>query len=345
METILTTEQRKLLLARHRNERDKRVADRIKAVLLRDGGMSYGEIARVLFLTDEGARHQVEDFVKKNGKLEPENGGSEARLSDEQTKRLEAHLEEKLYVRTRDIVKYVQETFGIVYSVGGLTKWLKRRGFTYHKPVGVPARADGEAQKAWIAWSEKFKKSLRDNEKILFMDGVHPTHAVRFTGGWIKKGVRKEIPTNGRQKRLNILGALDLEDMAIHTREVETINADAIIAFLASLLTCLPGMVLHIVLDQARYHTCAAVKAWVAQNPRIRLHFLPAYSPNLNAIEPAWKIMHENTVNNVYSPTFKTFTEKIRSFFACTFPKNARLWTDRLTDNFRPRYSPLLANS
>ena len=31
METILTTEQRKLLLAWHRNERDKRVADRIKA--------------------------------------------------------------------------------------------------------------------------------------------------------------------------------------------------------------------------------------------------------------------------------------------------------------------------
>ena len=345
METILTTEQRKLLLARHRNERDKRVADRIKAVLLRDEGMSYREIARVLFLTDEGARQQVEDFLKKNGKLEPENGGSEARLSDEQTKRLEAHLEEKLYVRTRDIVEYVQETFGIVYSVRGLTKWLKRHGFTYHKPVGVPARADGEAQKAWIAWYEKFKKSLRDNEKILFMDGVHPTHAVRFASGWIKKGVRKEIPTNGSQKRLNILGALDLEDMAIHTREVETINADAIIAFLASLLTCLPGMVLHIVLDQARYHTCAAVKAWVAQNPRIRLHFLPAYSPNLNAIEPAWKIMHENTVNNVYSPTFKTFTEKIRSFFAYTFPKNARLWTDRLTDNFRPRYSPLLANS
>ena len=110
METILTTEQRKLLLARHRNERDKRVADRIKAVLLRDEGMSYRAIARVLFLTDEGARQQVEDFLKKNGKLEPENGGSEARLSDEQTKRLEAHLEEKLYVRTRDIIDPMQKS-------------------------------------------------------------------------------------------------------------------------------------------------------------------------------------------------------------------------------------------
>jgi hypothetical protein len=34
---------------RQRCERDRRVADRIKAVRLRDDGMIYGEIARVLF--------------------------------------------------------------------------------------------------------------------------------------------------------------------------------------------------------------------------------------------------------------------------------------------------------
>ena len=96
---------------------------------------------------------------------------------------------------------------------------------TYHKPVGVPAKADGAKQAAWIAWYEKLKKSLQDKEKILFMDGVHPTHAVRFACGWIKKGVRKEIPTNGSQKRMNILGALDLEDMAVHKQEYLTIDA------------------------------------------------------------------------------------------------------------------------
>jgi transposase len=127
------------------------------------------------------------------------------------------------------------------------------------------------------------------------------------------------------QKRLNILGALALEDMAIHTQEYETINGDAIIAFLSYLLSCLPGLTLHIILDQAGYHKCAAVKAWVEQNPRITLHLLPPYSPNLNTIERVRKIMHEHTVNNAYSPTFKTFTETIRSFFSYTFPKSAPL--------------------
>jgi transposase len=168
MGTILNAEERKDLLVRHRRERDGRVRDRIKAVLLRDDGMSYGEIARVVFLSDEGVRQQIDDFLKQNGKLQPDNGGSEARLSEEQAKKLEAHLEEKLYTSTSDIADYVLKTFGAVYSVRGLTKWLKQHGFTYHRPSGVPAKADGEAQKAWIAWYEKFKNSLQDNEKLLF---------------------------------------------------------------------------------------------------------------------------------------------------------------------------------
>ena len=80
MGTILNAEERKDLLVRHRGERDGRVKDRIKAVLLRDDGMSYGEIARVLFLSDEGVRQQIEDYLRQNGKLQPENCGSEARL-------------------------------------------------------------------------------------------------------------------------------------------------------------------------------------------------------------------------------------------------------------------------
>ena len=345
MGTILTAESRQDLLVRHKRERDRRVADRIKAVLLRDDGWSYGQIAEALFLTDEGVRQQIEDFLKQNGKLAPENGGSVAWLSDGDAQKLEAHLNEKIYTRTCDIADYVFATFGVHYSVRGMTKWLKRHGFTYHKPVGVPAKADGVKQAAWITWYEKLKKSLRDNEKILFMDGVHPTHAVRFACGWIKKGVRKEIPTNGSQKRMNILGALDLEDMVIHKQEYLTIDADSIIAFLTYVLASLPGFTLHIILDQARYHTCPAVAAWAAQQPRLRLHFLPAYSPNLNVIERLWKILHEHTVNNIYAPTFKTFTEKILGFFNDTFPQKSVLWVDRLTDNFTPRSSPLITNS
>jgi len=330
---ILSPEVRERLLRQHRRERDRRVADRIKAVILRDEGWTYDAIAEALLLSVEGVRQQVQDY-ERLGKLKPENGGSLGLLSESQTAELLAHLDGHLYVKALEIVAHVHHTYGIRYSVRGLTDWLKRHNFTFHQPCGVPAKADAWAQEAFVADYEKIKADLGNNDQIVFMDGVHPSHAVRFMRGWIRWGMRREIPTNASHKRLNILGALNLETMTLHRQEYATLNADAVIAFLTFLLAAHTG-ILHVILDRGRYQNCKAVWAFAAKNPRLRLHYLPPYSPNINAIEPAWKIMHEYTTNNQYHATFKEFTEKIRQFFDVTFPQKSRTWTDRITDNFR----------
>ena len=332
------------LLARHRGERDKRVADRIKAVIWRDDGMTCSQIAELLFLSDEGVRQHLKDY-EDSAKLTPGNGGSESKLDAAQTVELFAHLDAHLYGKVSEICAYVEEKYGIRYSASGMKDWLARNAFTYHQPCGTPAKADAGAQKAFVAAYEQLKKTKGEDDHILFIDGVHPSHAVRFVRGWIRKGVRKEIPTNASQKRLNILGALNLENMTLHRQEYETLNSENVIAFLTFLLAAMPHGILHIILDRGRYQHCAAVWAFAAANPRLRLHYLPPYSPNINAIEPAWKIMHEHTTNNRYHASFKQYTEAIRHFFDVTFPKNALAWTDRLTDNFRVMNSPLLANS
>lgn len=331
---ILAPSARQALLLRHKRTRDRREADRIKAVLLRDDGWTYAAIAEALFLSEEGIRQQLKD-CEAWGKLAPENGGGTSLLSAERTAEPLKHLDENLYVKVAQICAYVHETYGVRYSVRGMTDLIKREGFTFHQPCGVPAKADADAQKAFVEKYEKIKADLGDGDQIVFMDGVHPSHAVRFVRGWIRKGVRKEIPTNASHRRLNVLGALDLASMRIFTQEYPTLNAESVIAFLSFLLASMPRGLIHIVLDQGRYQKCAAVARWVESNPRIRLHYLPPYSPNLNAIEPCWKIMREHTTQNEYLPTFNDFTEKIRDFFAVTFPKEARNWTARLTDVFR----------
>jgi transposase len=339
---ILTPAVRQALLHQHKKERDRRVADRIKAVILRDEGWTHDAIAEALLLSEEGVRQHLKDY-EASGKLKPENGGSDSYLTEAQSAALVAHLESHLYVKTSEIVAYVHATWGIRYSVRGMTDWLKRHDFTFHQPCGIPAKADAGAQKAFVVEYENIKKNLGDNDRIVFLDGVHPSHAVRFMRGWIRKGVRKEIPTNAGRKRLNILGALNLEAMTLHRQEYDTLNAEAVIAFLTFLLAAMPHGLLHVILDRGRYQHCTAVWAFAAANPRLRLHYLPPYSPNINAIEPAWKIMHEHTTNNRYHAHFKDFTEAIRGFFDVTFPKNALAWTDRLTDNFRILGAPLLA--
>lgn len=331
---LLSAAERQVLLKRHKQERDRRVADRIKAVILRDDGWSYEAIAEALLLSHEAIRQHLKDY-EDSGKLQPENGGSESLLTHVQIDELLLHLDTHLYSKASDIAAYVHRTYGIRYSVRGMRDLITRHGFTFHQPCGVPAKADAKAQEAFVANYETIKATLGDNDHIVFMDGVHPSHAVRFVRGWIRKGQRREIPTNASQKRLNILGALNLETMTLQQKAYETLNAEATIDFLNSLLTTLPTGTINVILDRGRYQYCQAVWDFAEQNPRLRLQYLPPYSPNLNTIECLWKLMHEHTTNNCYHSSFKQFTEAIHHFFNVIFPQNARKWTDRLTDNFR----------
>ena len=150
------------LLRRHRSEHDGRTKDRIKVVLLYDDGWSYASIAEALFLSEEGVRQQLKDYVESDGKkLKLGNGGSQTFLNITQTKDLTIHLENHLYLKVSDICAYVHKTYGIRYSVSGMTHWLKKQRFTFHQPCGVPARANYQAQ-------EKFIKSPSALEPEIF---------------------------------------------------------------------------------------------------------------------------------------------------------------------------------
>jgi|GEM_PF-1663679 len=93
----LTNEERQSFVLQHRHERDKRICDRIKAVLLRDEGWTFEQIAHVLLLTKEAIRQHIDDYETLR-KLKPANGGSEQKLSAEQSRYLEEHLREQTYL-------------------------------------------------------------------------------------------------------------------------------------------------------------------------------------------------------------------------------------------------------
>ena len=47
----------------------------------------------------------------------------------------------------------------------------------------------------------------------------------------------------------------------------------------------------------------------------IKIHYLPAYSPNLNPIERLWKLMKKKTMNNKFHKTYKEFKTALEQFF------------------------------
>ena len=281
MENFLTESERNLLKAKHKKERDKRVCDRIKAVLLFDNGWAKQEIAEVLLLTVESVRLHIQEY-RTSQKLKPENGGSSSKLTKEQTENLLGHLQDHTYLYTKEIVAYVKSAFDLEYTVAGMFSWLKAHGFSYKKPAIVPGKANLQAQEEWIKDYWKLKESLPSSDAICFIDGVHPTHNTKLAFGWIKKGQRKEILTNTGRQRLNISGAIDISSKKVISTEDTTLNADSTIEFLKKIELAYPkANQVHIFCDNARYYKNKIVAKYL-ECSKIEMHFLPPYSPNLN---------------------------------------------------------------
>ena len=71
---FLSDAERSQLMAQHRRERDKRICDRIKAVLLFDKGWSIAAIEEALLLSEDAIREHITEY-RDAKKLKPENEG------------------------------------------------------------------------------------------------------------------------------------------------------------------------------------------------------------------------------------------------------------------------------
>lgn len=70
-------------------------------------------------------------------------------------------------------------------------------------------------------------------------------------------------------------------------------------------------------------------------HPKLMMHILPAYSPNLNPIERLWKVMNEIVRNNKVFKSFAEFKAGIRNFFSETWDTISADFRCRINDNFQ----------
>ena len=98
-----------------------------------------------------------------------------------------------------------------------------------------------------------------------------------------------------------------------------------------------PAMrLIHVFLDNARYHHAKLVQEWMARpGRRIRLHFIPSYCPHLNPIERLWQLMHANVTDNRCYATFNDFCNAVLGFLNENVPRHWSTLCDEVSDNFR----------
>jgi len=313
----LSAEQEIELRVAHRREKNKRRAYRINALLLLNEGWTYVKVSKALLLDEETLRSYVKRYKVGGLKklLKDKNQGSRTKLSRIEIDELSQYLEENLHSTVEEIIAYVSKQYDVEYTVSGLTDLLHREGFVYKKTKIIPGKADAKKQKEFVKTYKKLKVEKAPEDPIYFGDGVHPTHNTEAHYGWIRKGKDKEIRSNTGRQRLNINGAIDIETKEVVARYDDTLNAQSTVELLKQIEAKHPlANNIYLIIDNARYYKCNIVSDYLV-NSKVKLMFLPPYSPNLNLIERLWKFFRKKVTKGQYYEKFGEFKLACEQFF------------------------------
>lgn len=346
MKSFLKNNDREYLRIQHRQMGEKRYADRIKAILYLDKGDDYAEIAERLMLDAETIRNYHQQYEKSGiaDLLKDEYTGKQCYLNQEQLKELDAHAQGRIYTDSKELADYIAKTYGVTYTQDAVKKLLHRLDFVYKKPKLIPGKADAAKQQKFVEEYEKLKQTKEQEDKILFMDGVHPMHNVQPAYGWIKKGEEKALKSNTGRERVNINGAYNIEDHSVTIREDESINSQSTIALFEQLLKKYPLGMLYIIHDNARYYKSKLVQEFLKEHIRIKPKHLPSYSPNLNLIERLWGFFKSEVTHNHYYEKFADFKKASMAFFENIKDYRKEL-ESLMTENFHIRAVPVINSS
>ena len=75
-----------------------------------------------------------------------------------------------------------------------------------------------------------------------------------------------------------------------------------------------PNKKIALILDNASQHTCKKVKIFLERYPRIKLYFLPPYSPEYNPIERFWGWLKKHLYGSKSYEGIQDVIERMRQF-------------------------------
>jgi transposase len=150
-----------------------------------------------------------------------------------------------------------------------------------------------------------FKKSAVGGGVILMADevGFMMTPSVKKT--WARRACTPVVPyRNRRQRKVSVLGAVALHpasgrlDLLCDFHPDSYVRGEQAAAFLHRVLAEYPRGPVDVVSDNLQAHKSPIVKEVLAAHPRLALHYLPPYAPDLNAVEWVWNLTKYHRMAN-----------------------------------------------
>jgi transposase len=211
----------------------------------------------------------------------------------------------------KEAVARIEALTGMHLSESQTRRVMKQMGMALRKVAPVPGKADPQLQFEFFEREmlPRLDEAKEGKRKVFFVDAAHFVLGAFLGMIWCFS--RIFLRTSAGRHRYSVLGAVDSHSKELITiRTTGNINADVVIRLLDLIRLRHPEVAITLVLDNARYQHCAAVKTKAAELS-IELLFLPSYSPNLNLIERLWKLVKKRCLTNRYYEDFVAFRHAI----------------------------------
>ena len=312
----LTKSEREELISDLRREDIKKYADRIRTILLLDQGWSIERIAEALFISLSSIHRYRKSYEQGGIEQLIQDGyfGKRTSLSSDELSILEAALNKQRFLSSKEVVAFIIEEFKVEYSVSGVTKLLHRLDYSYRKPDPKPEKCCLKKQKSFLKSLKLIRSKMMKKDKIYFVDACHPQLNSMPQYGWFKRGSKKYLPISANKNRANILGAVDIDHQDTLFRTFKTINSQSVLTFIKRIESKHPeARKITLVTDNAAYFRSFKVIQKL-KNSKIRIKYLPPYSPNLNPIERLWKYLQKNILYNIFHENPKQFKKELTNF-------------------------------
>jgi putative transposase len=184
-------------------------------------------------------------------------------------------------------------------------RWLREADLVWRRPRPTIRPKDPDREKK-LTELRALLKRLPADETAVFMDEVDVNLNPKVGCRWMKRGQQAEVETPGNNQKRYLAGSIHWRTGRVFLTEGRVKEGRGAALFCRHLddlrRTFRQYKVIHVLCDNAGFHTAdgsklvrAYLKEW---GHRVKVHYLPKYSPDTNPIERVWWRLHEAVTRN-----------------------------------------------